>query len=290
VTPAQVGAAAQLACLLEASAPKPGNVSPGRHFHDTRYEDFLASAVAIGPAMAAAGETPLGATVRAAVAATRRLTPRNTNLGIVLLLGPLCRGARRAEAESLRERVQRVLAETTVSDAAAAYEAIRLAAPSGLGAAGAQDVAASPTVALRDAMALAAKRDTVAREYVTGFAVTFELGAPALRAGLAEGLAWTDAVVDTYLGILAAVPDSHVARKLGAPEAEAISRRAREVRALGGVRTGPGRLAVAAFDTELRDERNTRNPGTSADLTAAAICVVILEEGWHSSGEHARAE
>ena len=67
MTPAEVGAAAQLACLLEVSAPKPGNVSPGRHFHDTRYEDFLVSAVAIGPAMAAAGETPLGGAVRAAV-------------------------------------------------------------------------------------------------------------------------------------------------------------------------------------------------------------------------------
>ena len=150
--------------------------------------------------------------------------------------------------------------------------------------------AAPPTVPLRDAMALAADRDTVAREYVTGFAVTFELGAPALRAGLADGLAWTDAVVDAYLGILAAVPDSHVARKLGVPAAETISRRAREVRALGGVRTNAGRSAVAAFDAELRDDRNTRNPGTTADLTAAAICVVILEDGWHSSGEHARAE
>ena len=290
MTPAEVGAAAQLACLLEASAPKPGNVSPGRHFHDTRYEDFLASAVAIGPAMAAAGETPLGDTVRAAVAATRRLTPRNTNLGIVLLLAPLCRAALRAEPGPLRGRLQRVLAETSISDAAAVYEAIRLAAPSGLGAAPAQDVAAPPTVTLRDAMALAAHRDSVAREYVSDFSVTFALGAPALRAGLAEGLAWTDAVVDAYLGILAVVPDSHVARKLGAPEAEAISRRAQEVRALGGVRTGRGRSALAAFDAELRDQRNTRNPGTSADLTAAAICVVILEDGWHPSGEHARAE
>ena len=35
---ADVTAAAQLACLLEASAPKPGNVSPGRHFADFRYE------------------------------------------------------------------------------------------------------------------------------------------------------------------------------------------------------------------------------------------------------------
>ena len=42
----EIAAAAQLACLLEVSAPKPGNVSPARHFHDTRYEDFLASAVA----------------------------------------------------------------------------------------------------------------------------------------------------------------------------------------------------------------------------------------------------
>ena len=44
---ADVAAAAQLACLLEASAPKPGNVCPGRPFSDARYEDFLASAVAI---------------------------------------------------------------------------------------------------------------------------------------------------------------------------------------------------------------------------------------------------
>lgn len=290
MTPAEVGAAAQLACLLEVSAPKPGNVSPGRHFHDTRYEDFLVSAVAIGPAMAAAGETPLGGAVREAVAATHRLTPRNTNLGIMLLLGPLCRAARRDDGSPLRDRVRRVLAETTVADAASVYEAIRLAAPSGLGAARAQDVAASPTVTLREAMALAADRDSVAREYVTDFAITFELGAPALRAALADGLAWTDAVVEAYLGILAAIPDSHVARKLGLPAAEVISGRAGEVGALGGVRTGPGRAALAAFDAELRDERNTRNPGTSADLTAAAICVVILEDGWRPSGEHARAE
>ena len=66
MTPAEVSAAAQLACLLEVSAPKPGNVSPGLHFHDTRYEDFLASAVAIGPAMAEAGTRPLGVTIREA--------------------------------------------------------------------------------------------------------------------------------------------------------------------------------------------------------------------------------
>ena len=59
-TPADVAAAGQLACLLEVSAPKPGNVSPEHHFHDTRYEDFLASAVAIGPALSERREAPAG--------------------------------------------------------------------------------------------------------------------------------------------------------------------------------------------------------------------------------------
>ena len=88
---ADVAAAAQLACLLEASAPKPGNVSPGRHFADARYEDFLASAVAIGAPIAGAGARPLGATIRLAVEATARWTRSNTNLGVVLLLAPLAK-------------------------------------------------------------------------------------------------------------------------------------------------------------------------------------------------------
>ncbi|HEX4628661.1 MAG TPA: triphosphoribosyl-dephospho-CoA synthase, partial [Gemmatimonadales bacterium] len=86
---ADVAVAAQLACLLEASAPKPGNVSPVTPFHDASYEDFLASAAAIGPALAQADARPLGATIRAAIEATARWAPSNTNLGLVLLLAPL---------------------------------------------------------------------------------------------------------------------------------------------------------------------------------------------------------
>ncbi|HET8625589.1 MAG TPA: triphosphoribosyl-dephospho-CoA synthase [Gemmatimonadales bacterium] len=285
MTRGEVGAAAQLACLLEVSAPKPGNVSPGLHFHDTSYEDFLASAVAIGPAMAQAGDRPLGATIREAIIATRRVTGRNTNLGIVLLLAPLCRAAF-LNRNGLRPAVREVLASTSVADAAEAYTAIRLAAPAGLGAATAQDVAAPPTVTLRAAMALAADRDSVAREYATDFACTFELGAPTLRVARKDGLPWADAVVETFLALLAATPDSHIARKLGAATAAAMSRRAQAVREAGGVRSPSGRAALSALDRELRDERNQRNPGTSADLTAAAIAVVILEDGWTPSGEH----
>jgi triphosphoribosyl-dephospho-CoA synthase len=278
-TPAEVAAAGQLACLLEVSAPKPGNVSPGRHFHDTRYEDFLASAVAIGPALAAAGEKPLGTTIRRAVEATLRWTRSNTNLGIVLLLAPLARAALR-EGASLRERLRTVLAETTVTDAGEVYAAIRRARPGGLGEAKAEDVAGAPTVSLRDAMALAAERDAIAREYVTDFVLTFETGVPAVLAARREGLAWSDTVVEAYLALLDATPDTHIARKLGTAEAAAISLQAREVRAAGGTRSPEGRRALGVLDAELRDQRNRRNPGTTADLTCAALFVVILEEGW----------
>lgn len=278
-TPAEVAAAGQLACLLEVSAPKPGNVSPERHFHDTRYEDFLASAVAIGPALAGAGENPLGATIRRAVEATLSWTRSNTNLGIVLLLAPLARAALR-DGASLRERLRTVLAETTVTDAGEVYAAIRRARPGGLGEAKAEDVAGAPTVSLRDAMGLAAKRDAIAREYVTDFALTFETGVPAVLAARREGLAWSDTVVEAYLALLDAAPDTHIARKIGADEAAAISLQARKVRAAGGTRSPEGRQALGVLDTELRDQRNRRNPGTTADLTCAALFVVILEGGW----------
>lgn len=276
----RVATAVQLACLLEARAPKPGNVSPVAGFHDATYEDFLASAVAIGPELAAAGDRPLGATIRAAVAATAAWAPSNTNLGLVLLLAPLARAALRSEDAPLRTRVSATLAETTVADAREAYAAIRLAHPGGLGRSAEQDVDATPTVTLRDAMRLAADRDVVAREYATDFHTTFDLGVPALHRALGARLPWSDAVVETYLTLLAAWPDTLIARKLGAEAAVDVQRRARAVCDAGGVRSSAGREAIAALDRHLRDARNTRNPGATADLTGAAICVVLLEGGW----------
>ncbi len=277
---ADVAAAAQLACLLEASAPKPGNVSPSASFRDATFEDFLASAAAIGPAFATAGERPLGATIRAAVAATARWTQSNTNLGLVLLLAPLARAALQPGGTALRARLAAILADSTVADAREAYAAIRRATPGGLGRVDEQDVSASPTASLRDVMALARDRDAIAREYATDFRATFELGAPALRGALGSGLTWRDAVIETYLTLLAASPDTHIARKLGIDAAATVQRRARAVLEAGGVRSAMGREAIAQLDRELRDDGNTLNPGATADLTGAAIYVVLLEGGW----------
>ncbi len=296
LTAIDVAAAAQLACLLEASAPKPGNVSPGRHFADARYEDFLASAIAIGVPLAGAGNRPLGTTVRLAVEETRRWTYSNTNLGIVLLLVPLARAALLASPVDgpmpaaqpwtrLRGALGRVLEETSVDDAREVYAAIRLAAPGGLGRADTQDVADDPTMTLLEVMRLAAHRDGIAREYATAFEVTFETGARALDSARRDGLSWDAAIVETYLTVLSAALDTHVARRSGAAAAAEVSQRARTALAAGGVRSAAGQRAIDEMDLALRDARNTANPGTAADLTAAAIFVVLLGGGWLPSAE-----
>jgi len=46
-----VATLAQLSCLLEVSAPKPGNVHRGADFEDLTYPDFLVAAALIGPVM-----------------------------------------------------------------------------------------------------------------------------------------------------------------------------------------------------------------------------------------------
>jgi triphosphoribosyl-dephospho-CoA synthase len=296
VSPADVAAAAQLACLLESGAPKPGNVSPGRHYADVRYEHFLASAAAIGGPLAGAAERPVGSTIRLAIESTARWAPSNTNLGTVLLLAPVAAAAladctriplfagpaasQGRFADWLRGAVRDVLAATTVADAREAYAAIRRAAPGGLGRVEAEDVMDEPDVTLLEAMRLAADRDDVAREYATGYEITFELGLPALARARRDGLDWNDAVVETFLTILAARPDTHIARRAGRAAAEDVARRARAVVRAGGVRSDEGRRALARLDAALRDARHLRNPGTTADLTAAALFVWLLDGGW----------
>ena len=292
-TDADIAALAQLACLLEVSAPKPGNVSPGRHFADLRYEDFLASAVAIGQPFARVAHQSLGETIRQAVEATACWTTTNTNLGMVLLLAPLARAAALSGGEGslggsafdfaqarkdppLRSALRRVLEQTTVDDARHVYAAIRRAAPGGLGRVADQDVAGEPDVTLLEAMRLAADRDSVAREYATGFATTFERGAPTLERARRDGLPWGDAIVETFLQLLAHERDTHIVRRTGVEAADRVSALARAALEAGGVRSPEGRQAIETMDAAIRDPRNSSNPGTTADLTAASIFATLV--------------
>ena len=270
-----VAGAAQLACVLEVSAEKPGNITPSHDFDDTSYEDMLRSAIAVGPELARAGERGVGETVRAVVEASRRAAPANTNLGIALLLAPLAKAA--LDGGPLRARLAAILRALDVADARAAYAAIRLSGAGGLHERVEHDVRSEPAVGLREAMGSAAERDSIASEYVTDYALTFDTGLPALGVALGDGLPVRDAIVELHLRLLREVPDSLIARKAGAEAAARVSAGARDVLAAGGPRTAAGRRALRSFDTSLRQQGNALNPGTTADLVTATVFVALVE-------------
>jgi triphosphoribosyl-dephospho-CoA synthase len=269
-----IGQCATLACLLEASSPKPGNVHRGADFEDMTFTDFAVSAAAIAPAMDSAVQHGVGAAVLAAVQATRRLVPVNTNLGTVLLLAPLAAVPR---PQRLKAGIREVLCRLTAPDAEAVYEAIRLAEPGGLGSADQMDVAETAPESLLAAMAAAADRDLVARQYAEDFVHVLDHVVPWLVEGNAAGWPLTDAVVYAQLRALEAWPDSLIARKCGLPVAERASGLAHRVLKAGR----PGDQAyydeLGELDFWMRSDGHRRNPGTTADLIAAGLFVVLRE-------------
>src|SRR5918997_5781002 len=137
---------------------------------------MLRSAIAVGPALARAGERRVGEPVLAVVEASRRAAPANTNLGIALLLAPLAKTALSLDGAPLRARLGATLRALDVADARAAYAAIRVSGAGGLHERVEHDVRSEPAVGLREAMASATARDSIAAEYVTDFALTFDTG------------------------------------------------------------------------------------------------------------------
>ncbi|MBI2478238.1 MAG: triphosphoribosyl-dephospho-CoA synthase [Planctomycetia bacterium] len=259
---------ASLACLLEATTPKPGNVHRGADFEDLCFYDFVVSAVAIGPAMAAAQQHGVGVAVLEAIRTTRSLVPSNTNLGCVLLIAPL---AAVPPEQSLQEGIGSVLGALTARDAELVYEAIRLATPGGLAHVEDMDVHDVPPRDLIEGMRLAAHRDLVARQYTNGFAEVLNCVVPWLQEGQAAGWSLSTAIIHTHLRLMGEFPDSLIARKCGIQVAEDAAARAKHVLTSGEPGERAYEQALTDLDFWLRSDGHRRNPGTSADLIAAGL-------------------
>lgn len=257
------------ACAEELAAPKPGNVHRHADGHGMTVTHFLRSAEASAPSLCRPGAM-LGERVLDAVTATRAAVGQNTNLGIILLAAPLVMAAEQSDPD-LRTALRCVLDQATPVDADAVFRAIRHAAPGGLGQAPRHDVHAPPTVPLSVAMAEAAHRDSIARQWVTGFADVFGPGLNAYRAARAR---WPDpawAALDAYLWFLAQLPDSHIARRHGAEVADRVRRQAMPVRHRLLNAADPTTCLPALLDWDRALKTRGINPGTSADLTVATI-------------------
>ena len=276
------------ACTLDVLARKPGNVSEASPGHRMHAALFLQSAQAAAAPLCRA-RASVGERIESAVRATRDLVRCNTNLGIVLLCATIVvaheRRARAGPGQSLATAIGAVLETLDVDDARAAYRAIALARPAGLGSAAEQDVKHAPTVGLRVAMAMAAGRDRIARQYAEGYADVFDPGVAsfeharelARRRGDGPQAAAIHAMQAAFLEFLAAWPDSHIARKMGDAAAHSVMAEARpwRERARRGESLDAD-PAWAAWDESLK--ARGLNPGTSADLCVATALVAMLEE------------
>lgn len=258
------------ACILEATIPKPGNVHPGAAFDDLTYDELVAAAIAIAPVMERAPRTTLGATIEAAVTASRAVTRSNANLGIVLAIAPLA--AVRQDGPPTVAGVTEVLARLDETDAAATWRAIGAARPGGLGHASRHDLHDPPPADLRAAMRAAAAHDAVARLWAEAHAPLFAGPVRDLVGSLATNAPIGTAVLETFLAQLAREPDSLIVRRHGIDVATNVSRRAAAVLAT----PQPDReRSIEAFDRDLRVPRRI-NPGTTADLIAASLYSVLV--------------
>jgi len=277
--PSTLSTCITLACIWEATAPKPGNVYRGADFEDLTYVDFLTSAAVVGPVLEQTAQRGVGVTLLEAVERTRAAVATNTNLGMLLLLSPL---AAVPPEIALVEGIGKVLASLTCEDAKHAFEAIRKAQPGGLGHVEEADVkeVAAPEISLFEAMQLAAERDLIARQYTNRFQQVFRL-ADLLEQRIEHGLPLSEAIVFVFLHQLAEHSDSLIARKCGERIASQVSTRAAAVLASGEPHESTYQSALQEFDFSLRVDHHRCNPGTSADLIAAALFVLLRENRLH---------
>jgi triphosphoribosyl-dephospho-CoA synthase len=266
---ARVAAAYIEACLAELDAPKPGNVHRFAPGHRMEVADFVRSAEASAAPIAARGAR-VGSRIREAVDATLKAVGQNTNLGIILLCAPLAAAAE-APDMALRVALAKGLDGLDRKDAEDVFAAIAAANPGGLGRASRHDVNAPATVTLREAMAEAADRDRIARQYVTIYEDIFSLGLPVLAAARRRygDTRWSTLAV--YLTFLAEIADTHIARKFDVATAESVRREAVVWRDAFASAGDPEGIADSLLGWDASLKSRGINPGTSADLTVATL-------------------
>jgi triphosphoribosyl-dephospho-CoA synthase len=270
---------AVLSMLLEATCRnKPGNVDRGHDFDDLFLHQFVASSVSTFPAwyMACDVKVGLGEVIHRAVEQTQKWQGGgNTHIGTVLLNAPLARAFSLGGANWEGE-LEGVLDSTTPQDAVLLYRAVNLA-PVRLAGVGkgepdvtqpaSMDKLTSRELNIRDVMRMAENRDLVASEWSLGFPLC--RGAASDMREMLGGDSSDAAITRTYLQLLSSQPDTLVIAGHGKEIADEVMREAKDV--LDGNRD------VEEFDAALLSR--SINPGTTADLTAAACFITLFEEG-----------
>lgn len=287
MNPTHIARCAQLAMVLEVSAtPKPGNIDRDHNYTDTRFEHFLASAVGVYPILekAACAGSGVSSFIRQAVLESARWqSGGNTHFGAFILLIPLVMAGGACEdedGECLREKVERVVKETTVDDTVELYRAfsdakvkVKPVDDLDLSDSASVDKIKEQGLTLFDMMEMSAGYDIIAEEWVKSFPKTFECAR--LIKEKIKAYSINDAIVLTFMEMLARNKDTFIQTKFDSKKAEEVSRRAAEILKKGGGDMEIMRNDIHAFDRELLDEGV--NPGSTADIIIAGLFVSLFE-------------
>ena len=274
------------ACILEATAPKAGNVFPGRSFKDLSHSDFMVAADITANCFNK-NELRISQRMLNSVTQVRERLATNVNLGIVLLLGPLVAadeatheartttntsppsGCNIQQLPEWIDPVSKSLNQFDEVDGQNIFNAIQLATAGGLGSTEQMDINHShDTIDILEAMSLAKSHDQIAQQYCVGFRDLILEITPILFNSIAASRDILLGISRAQIELLRRSPDTLIARKNGQQVACDVQKLARSV--------NPRDVAqVGAFDQYLRSQGNQLNPGTTADLLAASLYLLL---------------
>jgi triphosphoribosyl-dephospho-CoA synthase len=273
LTPSYIARCAVLAMALEVSGtPKPGNIDRDHDYTDTKYEDFIAAAIGVFPVLEkACHRSGIGELILEASEECVSWQPGgNTHFGAYILLFPLIKAACAGAGDMQTEAIH-VARATTVDDAIEFYKAFSMVQ---VKMKGSEDLDVSDASSLEeirnreltlfDIMEISAKNDLVAREWTNGFARCFK-AAELIRERRDSGTL-NDAVVLTYLDLLADEPDTFVAKKYDMDKALYVQGLAIDVL--------ERRMTLNELSNRLYQEKI--NPGSTADIVIAGIFIALL--------------
>lgn len=240
---------AQLAAALEVSGtPKPGNVHRTADYSQTRYEHFLAGAIALGPAVREAAlqgikvgsdeidysEIGIGRCFKIAILNIKSWhRGGNTHLGTIMLFVPLAVAASSIKTregkiiiDSLRKEVTKVLEFTTCKDAIDFYNMVSSLNLGWLGktkSKGLPDISSKQSLielkknntTFYNLMEYSSKWDGIAFELTHGLEKAFTVGYPNFIETFKKTKDINISTVNTFLKILSEAPDTFIARKVG---------------------------------------------------------------------------
>lgn len=299
----------QLAILLEASSPKPGNVNRLYRFSDTGYRHFLASAALVNRGLYLAAlrgihlsekkitpeEVGIGKIILECARDTfTKINKRNTIFGSLLLFIPLVvsMGATLKElnifkVEHLRKWLKVILDSTTVQDTLDLYKAFHVVIPSGqlnkepkswtefhdrydVDNPDVFENVRNDEIKLLQLFRLSSDVDMICKEWAGYFQLVLNEVFPYLDKQTESLEDLEEGVVRTFIWLLSKYPDGLIAKKAGPAQAEHVRELAARV-IDEGFEELEARTLLEQLDAQLRKEGNLLNPGTTADLVSAAI-------------------